>query len=317
MEGLGTIPGSGLSFREEYRGFRQRWKRFEVPLIQSREEKACRCGDILKGRIDLRGAHLLRSPHRTTVGIPPTAHAGNPAPPTTYAADGGIRWWNSAVVKRVLGLAARPPRPENPGVFDAKSVFVINLMSSPGAGKTTLVEKDHQHKRGGGMHRIGVIEGDIQDTYDADRVAALDIPVVQINTGGGCHISANMVREAMAGLDLDAMDFLINENVGNLVPGGVQDRGERQGHDPLHPGSADKPSKYPLMFHESKVLLINKMDSLAPYVDFDLEKARRDALAINPDLVIFEVSLEPGKGLQEWFTWISSSQIEDYQKSRM
>jgi len=217
------------------------------------------------------------------------------------------------VVKQVLDANDRIAQ-ENRAVFDAKSIFVINLMSSPGAGKTTLVEKTISALRG--RYRIGVIEGDIQDTYDADRIAALDIPVVQINTGGGCHIDANMVREAMAGLDLDAMDFLINENVGNLVCPAEFKIGENAKVMILStPEGADKPSKYPLMFHESKVLLINKMD-LAPYVDFDLEKARRDALAINPDLVIFEVSCKTGKGLQEWFTWISN-QIEDYQKSRM
>jgi hydrogenase nickel incorporation protein HypB len=218
-----------------------------------------------------------------------------------------------SVVKQVLDANDRIAQ-ENRAVFDAKSIFVINLMSSPGAGKTTLVEKTISALRG--RYRIGVIEGDIQDTYDADRIAALDIPVVQINTGGGCHIDANMVREAMAGLDLDAMDFLINENVGNLVCPAEFKIGENAKVMILStPEGADKPSKYPLMFHESKVLLINKMD-LAPYVDFDLEKARRDALAINPDLVIFEVSCKTGKGLQEWFTWISN-QIEDYQKSRM
>ena len=217
------------------------------------------------------------------------------------------------MVKQVLDANDRIAQ-ENRAVFDAKSIFVINLMSSPGAGKTTLVEKTISALRG--RYRIGVIEGDIQDTYDADRIAALDIPVVQINTGGGCHIDANMVREAMAGLDLDAMDFLINENVGNLVCPAEFKIGENAKVMILStPEGADKPSKYPLMFHESKVLLINKMD-LAPYVDFDLEKARRDALAINPDLVIFEVSCKTGKGLQEWFTWISN-QIEDYQKSRM
>jgi hydrogenase nickel incorporation protein HypB len=218
-----------------------------------------------------------------------------------------------SVVKQVLDANDRIAN-ENRTLFDSKRIFVINLMSSPGAGKTTLVEKTIGALRG--TYRIGVIEGDIQDTYDADRIAALDIPVVQINTGGGCHIDANMVREAMADLDLDKMDFLINENVGNLVCPAEFKIGENAKIMILStPEGADKPSKYPLMFHESKVLLINKID-LAPYVDFDLEKARRDALAINPDLKIIEVSCKTGQGLEEWFAWIAR-QIEDYQKSNV
>jgi hydrogenase nickel incorporation protein HypB len=218
-----------------------------------------------------------------------------------------------SVVKQVLDANDRIAQ-GNRAVFDSKSIFVINLMSSPGAGKTTLVEKTIGHLRG--QYRIGVIEGDIQDTCDADRIAALGIPVVQINTGGGCHIDANMVREAMADLDLDSMDFLINENVGNLVCPAEFKIGENAKVMLLStPEGADKPSKYPLMFHESKVLLISKMD-LAPHVDFDLEKARRDALAINPGLTIFEVSCKTGQGLQEWFSWIAN-QIQAYKKSGM
>ena len=119
-----------------------------------------------------------------------------------------------SVVKQVLDANDRIAR-ENRKLFDEKGIYVINLMSSPGAGKTTLVEKTIGALRQ--MFTISVIEGDIQDTYDAIRVAKLDIPVVQINTGGGCHIDANMVREALADLSLDGVDLLINENVGNLV----------------------------------------------------------------------------------------------------
>ena len=217
-----------------------------------------------------------------------------------------------SVVKQVLDANDRIAN-ENRCLFDERGIFVINLMSSPGAGKTTLVEKTIEALRK--KYRIAVIEGDIQDTYDADRIAALDIPVVQINTGGGCHIDANMVREAMAGLDLNKVDFLINENVGNLVCPAEFRIGENAKVMILStPEGADKPSKYPLMFHESKVLLINKTD-LIPYVNFDLVKARRDALAINPDLRIIEVSCKTGEGLGAWFAWISD-QIEDYKKSR-
>lgn len=215
-----------------------------------------------------------------------------------------------SVVKQILDANDRIAN-ENRAVFDSRGIFVINLMSSPGAGKTTLVEKTIGALRE--RYRIGVIEGDIQDTYDADRIAALDIPVVQINTGGGCHVDANMVREAMADLDLDHLDFLVNENVGNLVCPAEFRIGENAKVMILStPEGADKPLKYPLMFHESKVLLINKMD-LAPYVDFDLDKARRDALAINPSLLIFEVSCKTGQGLDGWFAWIAD-QIEGERK---
>lgn len=218
-----------------------------------------------------------------------------------------------SVVKQVLDANDRIAN-ENRALFDRKRIFVINLMSSPGAGKTTLVEKTIGALRD--KYRIGVIEGDIQDTYDADRIAALDIPVVQINTGGGCHIDGNMVREALADLDLDSLDFIINENVGNLVCPAEFRIGENAKVMLLStPEGADKPSKYPLMFHESSVLLISKMD-LAPYVDFDLEKAKRDARAINKDLIIIEVSCKTGNGLEEWFRWIAA-QIEEFKKSNV
>ena len=207
-----------------------------------------------------------------------------------------------SVVKNVLDANNRIAD-ENRALFDEKKIYVINLMSSPGAGKTTLVEQTIRALRG--TCRIGVIEGDIQDTYDADRIAQLGVQVVQINTGGSCHIDGNMVREALGALNLDEIDFIINENVGNLVcPAGFR-IGENDKIMILSvPEGADKPSKYPLMFRESAALLINKTD-LLPYVEFDMEKARRDALVINSDLEIFEVSCKSGDGLDGWFQWLS------------
>lgn len=214
------------------------------------------------------------------------------------------------VVKNVLDANDRIAR-ENRGLFDAKRIYVINLMSGPGAGKTTLVEKTILALRG--QYRIAVIEGDIQDTYDADRVAALGIPAVQINTGGGCHLDGNMIREALAGLDLDAIDLLIVENVGNLVCPAEFKVGENAKVMILSaPEGADKPAKYPLMFQESSVLIINKID-LMPYVDFDREKARHDARTVNKDLTIFEVSCRTGEGLEGWFAWLRG-QIEAFRK---
>ncbi len=206
-----------------------------------------------------------------------------------------------SVVKNILDANERIAQ-ENRKLFDEKKVYVINLMSSPGAGKTTLVEKTilaMQNK-----YKIGVIEGDIQDTYDADRVAKLGIPVVQINTGGACHIDGNMVRETLPTFDLDATDLLIVENVGNLVCPAEFKLGENTKVMILStPEGADKPAKYPLMFHESSVAVINKID-LMPYVDFDLEKAKKDARKINRNLQIFEVSCKTGSGLDAWFSWL-------------
>ena len=206
------------------------------------------------------------------------------------------------VVKNVLDANERIAA-ENRKLFDEKKIYVINLMSSPGAGKTSLVEKTIVALKD--RYRIAVIEGDIQDTYDADRVAALGIPAVQINTGGACHIDGNMIREALPALDLDRIDLLISENVGNLVCPAEFKIGENAKVMILStPEGADKPAKYPLMFQESAVMIINKID-LTPYVDFDLEKARRDALTLNRKLKIFEVSCKTGQGLENWVQWLS------------
>jgi hydrogenase nickel incorporation protein HypB len=214
------------------------------------------------------------------------------------------------VVKNVLDANDRIAA-ENRELFDRYKVFVINLMSSPGAGKTTLVEKTIAALKD--KYRIGVIEGDIQDTYDADRIAKLDIPVVQINTGGACHIDGNMIREALPTFDLSKTDVLIIENVGNLVCPAEFKIGENIKIMLLStPEGADKPAKYPLMFQESSALLINKMD-LMQYVDFDLEKARRDALALHKDLKIFEVSCKTAAGLETWIAWLTQ-RIDAFKK---
>ncbi len=161
-----------------------------------------------------------------------------------------------------------------------------------------------------------MIEGDIQDTYDADRIAKLDIPVVQINTGGACHIDGNMIREALPTFDLSKTDLLIVENVGNLVCPAEFKIGENVKIMLLStPEGADKPAKYPLMFQESAALLINKID-LMPYVDFDLKKAKRDALSLHKDLKIFEVSCKTEAGLDAWIAWITQ-RIDSFKNSRV
>ena len=208
-----------------------------------------------------------------------------------------------SVVKNVLDANNRIAV-DNRVLFDAKKIYVINLMSSPGAGKTTLVERTVDALKT--TYRIAVVEGDIQDTCDAERVAAHGVPAVQINTGGSCHIDGNMVREALQSLNLDEIDFLIVENVGNLVCPAEFSVGENIKIMLLStPEGADKPSKYPLMFHESAALIINKTD-LLPYVDFDMDKAKRVSKALNPKLEIFEVSCKTGQGLDDFYQWLKS-----------
>jgi hydrogenase nickel incorporation protein HypB len=206
-----------------------------------------------------------------------------------------------SIVKNVLDASKRIAG-DNRDLFDAKKIYAINLMSSPGAGKTTLVERMIDALKS--SYRIAVIEGDIQDTCDAERVAAHGVPAVQINTGGSCHIDGNMVREALQSLNLDEIDFLIIENVGNLVCPAEFSVGENIKVMLLStPEGADKPAKYPLMFHESAALIINKID-LLPYVDFDIAKAKRVSAAINPTLAIHEVSCKTGQGLDALYQWL-------------
>lgn len=202
---------------------------------------------------------------------------------------------------------------QNKQLFDEKSILVINMMSAPGAGKTTLIE--HTINALKDKYRIGVIEGDIQSTYDADKIAATGVQVVQINTGGACHLDGNMIRETFPDLDLDAMDLLIVENVGNLVCPAEFNMGEDFKVMLLSvPEGDDKPLKYPLMFHKSSTLLINKID-LLPYVDCSLEKIRDESLKINPNLKIFEISGKTKEGLESWFEWLKSK-IEEKNGSK-
>ena len=191
---------------------------------------------------------------------------------------------------------------QNKRLFDEKGVLVINIMSAPGAGKTTLIEQTIRALKN--EYRIAVIEGDIQSTYDADKIAATGVSVVQINTGGACHLDGNMISQTFDQLDFDAMDLLIIENVGNLVCPAEFNMGEDFKVMLLSvPEGDDKPLKYPLMFHESSALLINKID-LLPYVDCSTEKIRNESLKINPDLAIFEISAKRGDGLNGWLDWL-------------
>ncbi|HEX9973779.1 MAG TPA: hydrogenase nickel incorporation protein HypB [bacterium] len=191
---------------------------------------------------------------------------------------------------------------QNKRLFDEKGILVINIMSAPGAGKTTLIEEMIRALKN--EYQIAVIEGDIQSTYDADKIAATGVPVVQINTGGACHLDGNMISQTFDRLNFDAMDLLIIENVGNLVCPAEFNLGEDFKVMLLSvPEGDDKPMKYPLMFHESSALLINKID-LLPYVDCSIEKIRTESLKINSDLAIFEISAKTKAGLAGWFDWL-------------
>ncbi len=191
------------------------------------------------------------------------------------------------VVKNILEANERIAE-ENRKLFQEKHVTVINLMSSPGAGKTSLLERTIDTL--GNRIRIGVVEGDIESTQDAERISKKGVQVVQINTGGACHLDGNMVRDALPAFDLSKLDLLMVENVGNLVCPAEFNMGE--GHKVMILSVAegdDKPAKYPLMFHESSVLLINKVD-LLPYVDCSVERIKEVSLGIHPKLEVFEIS---------------------------
>ncbi len=206
-----------------------------------------------------------------------------------------------SVVKNILEANQRLAE-ENRLRFSQNGILVINLMSSPGAGKTSLLEKTIQAMSG--QVRVGVVEGDIQSTYDAERIGRTGAPVVQVNTGGACHLDSNMVREALGSLELPRLDLLFIENVGNLVCPAEFNLGEDFKAMILSVAEGDdKPLKYPLMFHESKVLLINKID-LLPFCDCDVSLMEERSRRINPDLTIFRVSCRTGEGLEAWTGWL-------------
>ena len=206
-----------------------------------------------------------------------------------------------SVVRDILEANDRIAQ-QNKDLFDENKLLVINLMSSPGAGKTSLLERSISALKED--LSIGVIEGDIQSSQDAERIAQTGIPVVQINTGGACHLDGNMIRDTFGEFSFKDLDLLVVENVGNLVCPAEFKVGEDFKVMILSVTEGDdKPAKYPLMFHESSVLLINKMD-LLPYVDCSVKKIKEDALKINPGLAIFEISCKTGKGLEGWYDWI-------------
>jgi hydrogenase nickel incorporation protein HypB len=195
----------------------------------------------------------------------------------------------------------------NRGFFEAKKITAFNLVSSPGSGKTTLLESTLNDLKD--KIEFSVIEGDQQTMNDANRIDALNIPVVQVNTGKGCHLDSTMVYNAFNKLDLKDKSVLMIENVGNLVCPALFDLGENYRVVIISTTEGDdKPIKYPDMFEHSHVCLINKID-LLPYVNFDVEKAKDYARRINPNLVFFEVSATSGEGMEDWYKWLTDNKV--------
>ncbi len=186
--------------------------------------------------------------------------------------------------------------------FKSINLFVINIVSSPGSGKTSLLERTIEELKN--KINIAVIEGDVQTDFDAKRVERYNVPVVQIVTNGGCHLDAKLVKDALENIKLDKINFLVIENVGNLVCPAGYDLGEDFKVVILSTTEGDdKPLKYPKMFINSSVLIINKID-LLPYVNCDIGTLRKNALNINPNLKIFETSCTTGEGIEDWCKWI-------------
>ena len=191
---------------------------------------------------------------------------------------------------------------QNRKLFMGMGIYVINLVSSPGSGKTSLLEKTLVHLKG--KLKVAVVEGDVQTDLDAQRVAKFGVPVVQIVTNGGCHLEAKLVQEAIATLDLMGVNLLVIENVGNLVCPAGYDLGEEMKVVVSSTTEGDdKPLKYPSMFRNASVLVINKVD-LVPYVNCNLAQLKRNALQINPKLEIFETSCTTNAGIPEWSEWL-------------
>jgi len=194
-------------------------------------------------------------------------------------------------------LAAR-----NRHFFKEQGIFALNLVSSPGSGKTTILERTLRDLSG--TVRCAVVEGDQQTDNDARRIAATGVAVKQVNTGAGCHLDAHMVGHALEELPVEELDILFIENVGNLVCPASFDLGEHHKVVVLSVTEGeDKPLKYPQMFHAADVMLLNKVD-LLPYLDFDVEKCLEMARRVSPGIRIFQLSAKSGAGMAEWYQWL-------------
>ena len=205
------------------------------------------------------------------------------------------------VIKNILGENDRIAA-ENQAMFQDKKVFVLNFMGSPGAGKTSVLEKTMERLKD--KIKMAVIEGDLFTSKDAERIDKYGVPVIQINTAGGCHLDANMVQKTVKEMKLDELDLLVVENVGNLVCPAEFPVGEDARAVVLSVTEGDdKPLKYPLMFKESEIALLNKVD-LAPYCNFNMESAKKDITSLHPGIEVLEVSCTKGDGIEAWCDWL-------------
>jgi len=206
------------------------------------------------------------------------------------------------VVERILSVNDNLAQ-ENRNLLNSKDILAINIMASPGSGKTSLILRTIEALSD--RIRIGVIEGDTAPvTIDSDKVSSLDIPVVQINTGGECHLDASMVRRGMDALDLSHINLLIIENVGNLVCPAAFRLGEHRNIVVASvPEGDDKPYKYPNIYRGLDAMVLNKID-LLPYVDFDMEYFKAGVTALNPGVQFFELSCKTEEGIDNWSKWI-------------
>lgn len=196
---------------------------------------------------------------------------------------------------------------QNRKYFLEKNITTLNLMSSPGSGKTTLLVKTIAALKA--THDIAIIEGDQQTDVDAKRIAAEQVPVLQINTGRGCHLDAHQINHALSDLSPNNNSFLLIENVGNLVCPALFDLGEKDKIVILSvTEGSDKPLKYPFMFAEATLMMINKMD-LLPYVDFDVKQCIAYAKKINPNIQVLQVSATKDNGMEEWLAWLKNCKI--------
>jgi hydrogenase nickel incorporation protein HypB len=216
------------------------------------------------------------------------------------------------VVEKILSANDRLAE-DNRQRLDQASVFALNLMASPGAGKTALIE--HTIRKLSDQMALAVVDGDVATSIDADRAAAAGATAVQINTGGECHLDAVMLHGALNELDLESMDLLIVENVGNLIcPMSFKLGTHRNILIASVPEGDDKPYKYPGMYRGVDALVINKID-LLPYVPFDMDYFQRGVEILNPGLVTFPLSCRTGEGIEGWVTWIQDELLE-YSKGR-
>lgn len=191
-----------------------------------------------------------------------------------------------------------------------KKVFLLNLMSSPGSGKTTTLTRTIERLKS--ELKIGVMEADIDSDVDAETISKLGVKAIQLHTGGMCHLDADMTRQGLEGLETGDLDLAILENVGNLVCPAEFDTGAVKNAMILSvPEGDDKPLKYPLMFSICDVVLINKIDVL-PYFDFDMEQCRKNILMRNPDAKIIPICARTGEGIEEWTDWLKE-QVRGWQ----